>query len=89
MAPSGREFQILLPDVLRLFSLNVVVFSLLTAKSCFPWQSMNLSSNMLGFANSGREWGESDFAGGKNFYEILLCGGENLRRSEFDNLKLF
>ena len=50
---------------------------------------MNLSSNMLGFANSGREWGESNFAGGKNFYEILLCGGENLRRSEFDNLKLF
>ena len=32
---SGGEFQILGPDVLRLFSPNVVIFALLTSKSFF------------------------------------------------------
>ena len=33
--------------------------------------------------------GGGNLAGGKFFYGVLLCGGENLRRSEFDDLKLF
>ena len=32
---SGREFEIFRPNVLRLFSPNVVVFALLTTKSFF------------------------------------------------------
>ena len=34
LTPSGREFQILGPNVLRFFSLNVIVFALLATKSC-------------------------------------------------------
>ena len=35
LTSSGREFQILGPNDLKLFSRNVVVFALLTAKSFF------------------------------------------------------
>ena len=35
LTSSGREFQILCPNVLKLFSLNVVVFALLTTKSFY------------------------------------------------------
>ena len=35
LTSSGREFQILGPNVLRLFSTNIVVFSLLMTKSFF------------------------------------------------------